>query len=82
MREHNLLVRWEGQLEWHLVPSHNHGKTKCEITIPRNLHALNYVETGRIENVTGICKTCYHEACINDQDQAMWAVYYEHIAGN
>lgn len=80
MREQNLLVRWRGQPEWHLVLTHNHGITECKSTVRRDQEALEYVETGRIENVKGVCKKCYHDACINDQDPEMGAVYYEHIA--
>jgi hypothetical protein len=74
MREQNLLIRWEGLADWHMVLSHNHGKTECEIVIPRSQYPLEYVETGRIENATGIRKKCYHQACIDDCDQEMWAV--------
>lgn len=80
MRELNLLVRWGEEPHWHLVPSHNHGKTECERDVPRVQVALEYAETGRIENVKGICKRCYHEACINDQDPQMWEVYYKYVA--
>lgn len=80
MRETNLLVRWAGQKDWHIVPSRNHGATECNTSIPLNEEAPEYAEAGRIENVNGICSRCFHRICIEDQDPAMWSVYYEYVA--
>lgn len=82
MREINLLVKWIGQPNWHLVQSRNHGATECGARVPFKEMASEYAEAGRIENVKGICFKCFHERCINDQDPAMWTIYYGIVEKN
>lgn len=77
-----ILVRWPGQSNWHFTPSVNHGSAACGVRIPLNEVAPEYTEIEILEitNFKGFCKKCFHEMCIEVQEQAMWAIYYDHIA--
>ncbi|MFZ2972724.1 MAG: hypothetical protein WA049_08800 [Ferribacterium limneticum] len=76
------LVRWAGESNWHLTESINHGTTACNLRIPLKEMAPEYaeIEISEIKSFKGTCKKCFHEICIEHQNQDLWAIYYAHIA--
>jgi len=77
-----VLVRWDGETLWHLSESINHGTTACNLQIPFDEKASEYAEIDilEIKSFKGTCKKCFHEICIEVQDQGLWEIYYRYIA--
>ena len=78
-----VLVKWEGQPEWHIAPSEIHATTACERKIPLSTEPVNHQEIDllQIDNFQGMCKKCFHELCIEHQVEPLWNIYYKYIVG-
>ena len=78
-----VLVKWEGQGEWHIARSERHATTFCEIKIPLSTRPVSHQEIDllQINNFQGMCKKCFHELCIEHQLEPLWNIYYKHIVG-
>ena len=78
-----VLVKWEGQREWHIARSERHATTFCEIKIPLSTRPVSHQEIDllQINNFQGMCKKCFHELCIEHQLEPLWNIYYKHIVG-
>lgn len=75
------LLRWIDQSQWHIAQSELHGMTFCETKIPHDEMPIQHVKTGPVQDTEGLCFKCFHNLCIETQNERLWSIYYKVVEG-
>ncbi|WP_157201779.1 hypothetical protein [Massilia sp. Root335] len=65
-----------GSVKWHFVKDESGDKTLCDFSLPAP-KSRKYAEirTEEMVNIKGFCFTCFHNVCIDEQDEDLWQIF-------
>jgi len=63
-------------VKWHFVKEESDDMTLCDCSLPVPQNR-NYAEirTEEMTDIKGFCFTCFHNVCIDEQDEGLWQIY-------